>query len=726
MADVAEQRRGSGRPQLREVKGGRGPVTREYPLNRTRNIGIMAHIDAGKTTTTERILYYTGRTYKIGEVHEGAAVMDWMIQEQERGITITSAATTAHWKGYWINIIDTPGHVDFTVEVERSLRVLDGAVAVFDAVAGVQPPSGTVWRQADKNKVPRIAFINKMDRTGADFFAAVQSMVEKLGAIAVPIQLPIGQEESHRGVVDLVEMRAITYVDDLGTKMEVGDIPVELTEQAQEYHHQLIDSIAEHDDELMETYLTDESLVTPEMLKRALRAATLADAVTPVLLGSAFKNKGVQPLLDAVVDYLPSPLDVPPVHGVDPRTEHELSRRPALDEPFAALAFKVMSDPYVGKLTYIRVYSGQVKSGDRVTNTTNNKTERIGRILQMHANHREERQEIGAGEIAAAVGLKQTTTGDTLATDTAPIVLESMTFPDPVISVAIEPKTKGDQDKLSQGLQRLTEEDPTFRVRTDEETGQTLIAGMGELHLEIIVDRLMREFKVDANVGRPQVAYRETITRTAESIEGRFVRQTGGRGQYGHAVINLEPMSPGDGYEFVDRIVGGKIPKEYIPSIDLGIQEAMDSGVLAGYPVVDIRVELVEGSYHDVDSSEMAFKIAGSMAFKNAMQRAQPKLLEPTMAVEVVTPEDYLGDVMGNLNSRRGRVEHLEPSGNAQSIKAKVPLAEMFGYATDLRSMTQGRATFTMQFDRYEEVPQSIASGIIDAQTGSYPPEERN
>jgi elongation factor G len=685
-------------------------------LDRVRNIGIMAHIDAGKTTTTERILYYTGRTHKMGEVHEGAATMDWMAQEQERGITITSAATTAFWRDHRINIIDTPGHVDFTVEVERSLRVLDGAIAVFDSVAGVQPQSETVWRQADRYRVPRIAFINKMDRTGADFFAAVQSMIDRLGAHPVPVQLPIGQEEHHRGVVDLVEMRSITWVDDLGTKMEFGEIPAELSEQAQEYHHQLIDAIAEFDDELTETYLLDEESVTPDMIRRALRAATIASRITPVLLGSAFKNKGVQPLLDAVVDYLPSPLDVPPVHGIDPRTEHDLSRRPAVDEPFSALAFKVMSDPYVGKLTYFRVYSGALKAGDRVLNTTTGRTERVARILQMHANHREEREEIGAGEIAAGVGLKSTTTGDTLAVETAPIRLESMEFPAPVISVAIEPKTKGDQDKLSVGLQRLAEEDPTFRVQSDQETGQTLIAGMGELHLEIIVDRLLREFRVDANVGRPQVAYRETISRRVEGVEGRFVRQTGGRGQYGHAVIDMEPASPGDGYEFIDRIVGGKIPREYIPSVDLGIQEAMESGVLAGYPVVDVRVELVEGSYHEVDSSEMAFKVAGSMAFKNAMQRARPKLLEPVMAVEVVTPEEYLGDVMGNLNSRRGRVEHLEPSGNAQSIKAKVPLAEMFGYATDLRSMTQGRATFTMQFDRYEEVPQSIAGGIIDAQ----------
>jgi elongation factor G len=685
-------------------------------LERTRNIGIMAHIDAGKTTTTERILYYTGRTHKMGEVHEGAATMDWMEQEQERGITITSAATTAEWRDHRINIIDTPGHVDFTVEVERSLRVLDGAVAVFDAVSGVEPQSETVWRQADKYSVPRIAFINKMDRTGADFFGSVQSMVDRLGAHPVPVQLPIGQEEHFRGVVDLVEMKAVVWEDDLGTNMTVGEIPAELVEQANEYHHQLIDAVADHDDELTETYLEDEEKVTPDMLKRALRAATLDSSVTPVFAGSAFKNKGVQPLLDAVIDYLPSPLDVPPVHGIDPRTEHELSRRPANDEPFAALAFKVMSDPYVGKLTYIRVYSGEMKQGDKVVNTTTGKSERIGRILQMHANHREERDVLGAGEIAAIVGLKATTTGDTLAVETAPIKLESMTFPDPVIAVAIEPKTKGDQDKLGSGLQRLSEEDPTFQVRTDDETGQTIISGMGELHLEIIVDRLMREFSVDANVGRPQVAYRETIGQAVNKIEGKFVRQSGGRGQYGHAVIDMEP-APGEGYEFVDKVTGGKIPKEYIPSVDLGIQEAMESGVLAGYPVVDIRVTLIEGSYHDVDSSEMAFKIAGSMAFKNAMQRAKPKLLEPVMAVEVVTPDDYLGDVMGDLNSRRGRVEGLEPRGNAQAIRAKVPLATMFGYATDLRSTTQGRATFTMQFDRYEEVPQSIAGEIVDAQT---------
>ncbi|MDQ3670520.1 MAG: elongation factor G [Actinomycetota bacterium] len=683
-------------------------------LDRVRNIGIMAHIDAGKTTTTERILYYTGRTHKMGEVHEGAAVMDWMAQEQERGITITSAATTASWRDFRINIIDTPGHVDFTMEVERSLRVLDGAIAVFDSVAGVEPQSETVWRQADRYRVPRIAFINKMDRTGADFFGAVQSMVERLGANPVPVQLPIGQEEHFRGVIDLLEMRALVWTDELGTQYAVQEIPGELLEQAREYHHQLIDAVADHDDELMETYLEDQNSATPEMLRRALRLATLDNSVTPVLLGSAFKNKGVQPLLDGVIDYLPSPLDVPPVHGIDPRTENELSRRPALDEPFAALAFKVMSDPYVGKLTYFRVYSGQVKAGDRVLNTTTGKTERISRILQMHANHREEREAIGAGEIAAIVGFKATTTGDTLTTEVAPIQLESMTFPEPVITVAIEPKTKGDQDKLGAGLQRLAEEDPTFRVRTDEETGQTLISGMGELALEIFVDRLLREFSVDANVGRPQVAYRETISRSVEKIVGRFVRQTGGRGQYGHVVIDMEPI-PGDGYDFVDKVVGGKVPKEYIPSVDLGIQEAMESGILGGYPVVDVRVVLVDGSYHDVDSSEIAFKVAGSMAFKEAMKRAKPKLLEPVMAVEVVSPEDFLGDVMGDLSKRRGHIEGMEQRGNAQVIRARVPLSEMFGYETDLRSMTQGRAASTMQFDRYEEVPATIAEGVVTA-----------
>ncbi len=681
-------------------------------LDRVRNIGIMAHIDAGKTTTTERILYYTGRAYKMGEVHEGTAVMDWMPQEQERGITITSAATTAFWRGHRINIIDTPGHVDFTVEVERSLRVLDGAVAVFDSVAGVQPQSETVWRQADRYKVPRIAFINKMDRTGANFFGAVQSMRERLGANPVPLQIPVGAEDNFVGVVDLVEMQAVIYKDDLGQERETTEIPAELREQAQEYHHQLIDAISHFDDEVLAAYVEDESSLTPEMIRRAVRNGTLADEITPVLLGSAFKNKGVQLLLDAIVDYLPSPLDVPPVHGVDPTTEAEVERPADPSAPFSALAFKVMSDPYVGKLTYFRVYSGTLKAGDRVLNTTTGRTERVGRILQMHANHREERDEIMAGEIAAGVGLKSTTTGDTLAAPSAPIVLEPMTFPDPVISVAVEPRSKADQDKLAAGLARLAEEDPTFRVESDEETGQTLISGMGELHLEIIVDRLRREFNVAANVGRPQVAYRETISRPAENVQGRFVRQTGGSGQYGDAVISIYPREPGTGYEFVDKIVGGKIPKEFVPAVDAGIREAMGSGVLAGYPVVDVRVELVDGSYHEVDSSERAFKIAGSMAFKEAMKRAKPKLLEPVMAVEVTTPEEYLGDVIGNLSSRRGRIESMQQVGNAQVVKASVPLAEMFGYATDLRSMTQGRADFTMQFARYEEVPAQLAEQI--------------
>ena len=693
-------------------------VATPVALDRVRNIGIMAHIDAGKTTTTERILYYTGRTHKMGEVHEGAATMDWMAQEQERGITITSAATTAFWRDFRINIIDTPGHVDFTVEVERSLRVLDGAVAVFDSVAGVQPQSETVWRQADRYRVPRIAFINKMDRTGADFDAAVQSMRDRLGANPVPIQLPIGEEDAFAGIVDIVEMTAISYTNALGTEFAMVEIPAELRDRAEELHHALIDAIAEFDDELTETYLEDESAVTPEMIRRALRAGTLSGSVTPVLLGSAFKNKGVQPLLDAIIDYLPSPVDVPPVQGVNPSGTEEVTRPPALEAPFSALAFKVMTDPYVGKLTYFRVYSGQVKAGDRVLNTTTGKTERIGRILQMHANHREERDEIGAGEIAAAVGLKSTTTGDTLAVDSAPIVLESMTFPDPVISVAIEPKTKGDQDKLATALQRLAEEDPTFRVSTDDETGQTIIAGMGELHLEIIVDRLLREFRVEGNVGRPQVSYRETIGQPVQKIQGRFVRQTGGSGQYGDVVINLTPQEPGAGYEFEDKIVGGKIPREYIKPVDEGIQEAMSAGILAGFPVVDVKVELVDGSYHEVDSSERAFKIAGSMAFKEAMKRAKPRLLEPMMAVEVVTPEEYVGDVIGNLNGRRGRVEQLEPVGGSQSVRASVPLAEMFGYATDLRSMSQGRATFSMQFDRYEEVPASIASTIVSGDGG--------
>jgi len=704
MANVAEQQR--------------EPGERAISIDRVRNIGIMAHIDAGKTTTTERILYYTGRTHKIGEVHDGAAVMDWMEQEQERGITITSAATTALWRDHRINIIDTPGHVDFTVEVERSLRVLDGAVAVFDAVAGVEPQSETVWRQADRYRVPRLAFVNKMDRTGADFFASVQSMIDRLGANPIPVQLPVGQEEHFRGVVDLVGMQTFVWTDDLGTATETIEIPEELREQAQAYHHQLIDAVAEHDEELLETYLTDETAVTPEMIRRALRQATLVAAITPVLCGSAFKNKGVQPLLDGVVDFLPSPVDVPAIEGEDPKSGEPATRAPEASGSFAALAFKVMSDPFVGRLTYFRVYSGTVSAGDRIVNVSNGKTERIGRLLLMHANHREELESVSAGGIVAAVGLKQTTTGDTLADASNPIRLEAMTFPEPVISVAIEPKTKADQDKLAQALQRLSDEDPTFQVRSDEETAQTLIWGMGELHLEIIVDRLTREFSVDANIGQPQVAYRERPTKRVEKVQGRFVRQTGGRGQFGHAVINLEPGKPGSGYEFVDKIVGGAIPREFISSVDKGMQEAMESGVIAGYPVVDVRVELIDGSYHDVDSNEMAFKVAGSMAFKAALQRAKTKLLEPVMAIEVVTPEDYLGDVMGDLSSRRGRVEGLEPRGNAQVVKANAPLATMFGYATDVRSTTQGRATFTMQFDRYEEVPRDVASEIVAAANG--------
>ncbi len=681
-------------------------------LDKVRNIGIMAHIDAGKTTTTERILYYTGRTHKMGEVHEGAATMDWMVQEQERGITITSAATTCFWRDCRINIIDTPGHVDFTVEVERSLRVLDGAVALFDSVAGVQPQSETVWRQADKYEVPRIAFINKMDRMGADFFNAVQTMVDRLGARAVPIQIPIGAEDHFEGHVDLVSMQAVRYVDSLGAKWDEGDIPDELKEQAEQYHHQLIEAVADHDEEIMMAFLEDEP-ISEDQLRRAIRAATLDISITPVLLGSAFKNKGVQPLLDAVIDYLPSPLDVPPVTGIDPKGGDEVVREPRLDAPFSALAFKVMTDPFVGKLTYFRVYSGKLNSGSYVLNATTGRKERVGRILEMHANHREDVDQIGAGAIAAAVGLKQTTTGDTLCAEDAPVVLEAIDFPDPVIDVAVEPKTKADQDKLAQALQRLAEEDPTFRVRTNEETGQTIIAGMGELHLEIIVDRLMREFKVDANVGRPQVAYRETIRNPVQSVRGKFVRQSGGRGQYGDAVINMEPNT-GNGYEFENKIVGGAIPREYISSVDSGIQEAMESGVLAGFPVVDIKVQLVDGSYHEVDSSEIAFKVAGSMAFKSGMQRAKPKLLEPVMAVEVVTPEDYMGDVIGNINSRRGQIEGMEPRGNAQVIRARVPLAEMFGYATDVRTMSQGRATYTMQFLQYSEVPQSIAEKLTE------------
>jgi elongation factor G len=641
--------------------------------------------------------------------------MDWMVQEQERGITITSAATTCFWADHRINIIDTPGHVDFTVEVERSLRVLDGAVALFDSVAGVQPQSETVWRQADKYKVPRIAFINKMDRTGADFFNAVETIKDRLGAKPYALQIPIGAEDKFIGHVDLVTMKAITYVDPLGQQWEEGEVPAELKEQAEHYRHELIEAIADHDDEILHAFL-EEQPVEEDKLKSAIRAATLDNSITPVLLGSAFKNKGVQPLLDAVIDYLPSPIDVPPVIGTDPKTGEPTEREPRLDAPFSALAFKVMSDPFVGKLTYFRVYSGKLNSGSYIFNTSTGRKERVGRLLEMHANHREDVEQIAAGSIAAAVGLKQTTTGDTLCDPDAPVLLESIDFPDPVIDVAVEPKTKADQDKLQNALVRLAEEDPTFRVRTNEETGQTIIAGMGELHLEIIVDRLMREFKVDANVGRPQVAYRETIRNAVHGIRGKFVRQSGGRGQYGDAVIDMEPNGQGAGYEFINKVVGGAIPREYISSIDGGIREAMEAGVLAGYPVVDIKVTLVDGSYHDVDSSEMAFKVAGSMAFKEASRRAKPMLLEPVMAVEVVTPEEYMGDVIGNINSRRGQIEGMEPRGNAQVIRAKVPLAEMFGYATDVRTMSQGRATYTMQFLHYAEVPHSIAEKLTESQ----------
>jgi elongation factor G len=690
------------------------PTIREFPLARTRNIGIMAHIDAGKTTTTERILYYTGKNYKIGEVHEGAATMDWMPQEQERGITITSAATTTRWKDTWINIIDTPGHVDFTVEVERSLRVLDGAVAVFDAVAGVEPQTETVWRQANKYGVPRICFINKMDRVGADYLRAVDMIRDRLDAVPAVVQLPIGVEADFKGVVDLIGMKALVWDDssDKGESWRVQDIPASLTAEAERWHASLIDTLSTFDDRITEKFLGDEE-ITAEDLRRALRHGTIANEVVPVLCGSAFKNKGVQPMLDAVVDFLPSPLDIPPTKGMDLKGIEELERRPDDSEPLAALAFKIMSDPHKGKLTYARIYSGKLKKGSAVLNSTKDRKERVGRILQMHANHEEDKPAAFAGDIVAFVGLKDTTTGDTLCDPNAPIVLEALEFPEPVIHVAVEPKTKNDQDKLSRALQSLSDEDPTFQVHSDEETGQTVIGGMGELHLEVLVDRMLREFRVDANVGKPQVAYRETIKKPVQKIEERYIRQTGGRGQYGHVVINLEPTGPGGGYEFVDKITGGAIPKEYIPSVDAGIQDAMQSGVLAGYPVVDLRATLTYGSYHDVDSSEMAFKIAGSMCFKKAARAAQPVLLEPIMAVEVVTPDDYMGDVIGDLNSRRGRVEGMEQRGNSQVIRAQVPLAEMFGYATDLRSRTQGRATYTMQFSSYQEVPESVSREIV-------------
>ena len=696
-------------------------MARQVPLEKTRNIGIMAHIDAGKTTTTERILFYTGRTHKMGEVHEGAAVMDWMEQEQERGITITSAATTASWRDHRVNIIDTPGHVDFTVEVERSLRVLDGAVAVFDSVAGVEPQSETVWRQADKYRVPRIAFINKMDRIGANFEGSVQTMIDRLGAHPVPVQLPIGAEADFTGVVDLVNMKAILYKDDLGQEWEVADIPDSLVEAAHQARTELIEAVAEYDDELMEDYL-EEKPIQPERLIGDIRKATLDISMTPLLCGSAFKNKGVQPLLDAVIDYLPSPLDVEAVEGLQGSQIQDgegtpTTREASDDAPFAALAFKVMADPYVGKLTYFRVYSGKLNAGGRVLNTVTGRTERVGRILMMHANHREEVPEIYAGDIAAGVGLKQTSTGDTLSAPDAPVVLEAIQFPEPVVHLSIEPRTKVDQEKLSVALQRLGEEDPTFQVRSDEETGQTVISGMGELHLEVIVDRLKREFRVEAAVGRPQVAYRETVRQPVGKVEGKFIRQTGGSGQYGVVYIDLEP-APGEGFDFVNKVKGGSVPSEFIPAVEKGIEEALESGVKAGYPMVDVRATLTDGKYHDTDSSEIAFKIAGSLALKEAARRAKPVLLEPVMAVEVVTPQEFIGDVIGDLSRRRGHVEGQEPRGNAVAVRGSVPLASMFGYATDLRSSTQGRANYTMQFDRYEEVPSNIADDIVEHRTG--------
>jgi elongation factor G len=681
-------------------------------LDKYRNIGIMAHIDAGKTTTTERILYYTGKTYKIGETHEGAAVMDHMAQEQERGITITSAATTTFWRDHRINIIDTPGHVDFTVEVERSLRVLDGAVAIFDGVAGVEPQTETVWRQADKYHVPRMCFINKMDRMGADFFAAEESIRKRLDATTAVLQLPIGSEGDFAGVVDLVNMEALVWHDEeLGAKFDHTEIPAELADQAAEYHAALIDVLSEYDENLLEKFVGEEE-ITPDDIRAAIREATLHHGVVPVMLGSAFKNKGVQPLLDAVVDYLPSPTDIPAIAGTDPKSGEEIERHPDPEEPFAALAFKIVADPH-GKLTYFRVYSGKLNKGDQVLNTHTGAKERVGRLLLMHANNREDLDFVEAGDIVAGIGLKNTRTGDTLADPAKPIVLEELEFPEPVIQLAVEPKTKNDQDKLSKALYSLSEEDPTFRVHTDEETGQTVIAGMGELHLEVIVDRMLREFNVDATVGKPQVAYRETITQPVTKFVYRHVKQTGGSGQFAHVVIDIEPAGPGSGYSFEDKITGGRIPKEYIPSVDQGIQAALTSGVLAGFPMVDIKATLTDGSFHDVDSSEMAFKIAGTMAFKEAARKAKAVILEPIMAVEVVTPEEYMGDVMGDLNSRRGRVGGMEQRGNSQVVRAEVPLSEMFGYATDLRSRTQGRAVYTMQFDSYQQAPHSIQEEIV-------------
>ncbi len=687
-------------------------MARTVPLERCRNIGIMAHIDAGKTTTTERILFYTGRTHRIGEVHEGTATMDWMEQEQERGITITSAATTCTWRDIRINIIDTPGHVDFTAEVERSLRVLDGAVAVFDAVHGVQPQSEKVWRQADKYGVPRICFINKIDKMGADFEHAVDTLRKRLNAKPVAIQIPIGQEDKFRGVVDLINMKAVVWKDEtMGAEYVVEEIPAELQKKAEAFHAQLVETVAENDDELLHKFLEGET-IKPEELRASLRRSTIALKVFPVVVGTSFKNKGVQPLLDAVVDYLPSPLDIGLTKGTTPGTDQELTRKPDDKEPFSALAFKIMADPFVGQLTFIRVYSGQLKSGDSVLNPRTGKDERIGRLLKMHANKREDIQEILAGDICAAVGLKNVGTGDTICEERHPILLESIQFAVPVISVAVEPKTKADQEKMGMALSRLAQEDPTFKVHTDPDSGQTIISGMGELHLEIIVDRMMREYKVEAGVGKPQVAYRETIRKKSEA-EGKYIRQTGGKGQYGHAKIRLEPQEPGTGYEFVNDIVGGSVPKEFIKPIDQGIREAMEGGILAGYPMVDVKAILYDGSYHDVDSNEMAFKIAGSMAFKEAARRASPVLLEPVMAVEVVTPEDYAGTIMGDLSSRRGRIEGMEHRAGSQVIKSIVPLAEMFGYATHMRSSTQGRAEYSMHFARYEEAPRSVSEEII-------------
>ena len=690
---------------------------RQFPLEKTRNIGIMAHIDAGKTTTTERILFYTGRVHKVGETHDGGATMDWMVQEQERGITITSAATTCQWYGHRLNIIDTPGHVDFTVEVERSLRVLDGSVAVFCAKGGVEPQSETVWRQADKYGVPRMAYVNKMDITGANFYNVVEMMKDRLGANAVPIQLPIGYEDTFEGMVDLIKMQAIVYNDKMGKDEQFVEIPADMKEKAEEYRAMLLETVAESDDELMMKYLEGEEL-TEEEIMAGIRKQTIACKMTPVCCGSSYKNKGVQPLLDAVVAFMPAPTDIPPIKGINPETGEEDCRPSSDEEPFSALAFKIMTDPFVGKLAFLRVYSGTLGSGSYVYNSTKGKRERIGRILQMHANHREEIDMVYCGDIAAAVGLKDTTTGDTLCDEKHEIILESMVFPDPVISVAVEPKTKADQEKMGIALQKLAEEDPTFRVHTDAETSQTIISGMGELHLDIIVDRLLREFKVGCTVGNPQVAYRETIRKAVKS-EGKFVRQSGGKGQYGHCWLEITPLEPGEGFKFENKVVGGAIPKEYISPIEAGVKEAMENGVVAGYPMVDIAVTVYDGSYHEVDSSEMAFKIAGSMGFKSGAQKANPVILEPYMKVEVTVPEEYMGDVIGDINSRRGRIEGMEARNGAQVIRAFVPLAEMFGYATDLRSKTQGRGNYSMEVDHYEDVPKNIAEAIVAKNKGT-------